>query len=125
MRSRSSFTDRFELEISLILFVLIIGLCRIVNADPAPLENVHLNSAATCTTVKGSVVVLPAGWFLNEAKHAALDAETKRLQDVETKIIAENGVLRASVAGWQPGWKTLLVATLAGMAAVIAIERAL
>lgn len=110
------------LEIALWIFVAIVACCySTAHADDG--TNVHLKSAATCTTVKGSIVTLPPGVFLSDDKFAALDAELKRQQDLTTRLTAENASFRAQAPGWQPGWKSITLSILAGMAAVIAIDR--
>jgi hypothetical protein len=68
---------------------------------------VHLHSDATCTTAGGSSLTLPPGYFLAEPVWTKFDTTTKTLQDTDTEITAENKSLRASAAGWQPGWYTL------------------
>jgi hypothetical protein len=117
----SPFVERFELEISLIIFVLIIGLCRVVHADPIDTSNVHLKSASTCTTAKGSTVQLPPGYFLDEAKFAALDAEVRRAQDAETRLTAENASFRAHPPSAGPSWWTIILPAVSA-AVVLAIQ---
>lgn len=107
--------------------LIVVAVCRCTaHADPAPdMSNVHLNSASSCTTAGGSSITLPPGFFLDEIKHAALDAELRRLQDAETRLSAENVSFRAQAPGWQPGWKTILTTVIVSMAVVLAIEHEL
>ncbi len=106
--------ERTLICVAVIALLMVIG--SIVHANAEPLDNVHLKSAATCTTAKGSTVEIPAGYFLSEAKRAALDTEVMRLQSEEARLTAENTVLREAQSGWQPGWKSLGLAFLAGIA---------
>lgn len=76
----------------------------------------HLTSAATAHTAGGSDLRLPPGWFLDEAAWAVLDTETRRLQDAETRLTAENKSLRTATESWQPGWYTLVTAFAGGCA---------
>lgn len=112
--------ERVLLMLSIVLLILTID--HVTHADPVDTSNVHLKSTSTCTTAKGSTVALPPGYFLDEAKFAALDTEVRRAQDAETRLTAENGVLRTSVAGWQPGWKTLAISFAAGAALILSVE---
>jgi hypothetical protein len=58
---------------------------------------------------------LPAGRFLDEPAWSALDTEMKRLQDVETRLRAENDVYKKNADTWSPGWKTLVGAVVTGI----------
>lgn len=62
---------------------------------------------------------VPAGRYLDEPAWQTLDTEVRRLQAAETRLTAENKSLRGAVSGWQPGWKMLLVAFLAGATAAV------
>lgn len=88
-------------------------------ADPGPdlSRPVRLLSGSTVRTDGGSVLHLPPGRFLREDLWQTLDAETRRLQDVETRLTATNADLRATLGGWQPGWWALLGAAVAGVGA--------
>lgn len=91
-------------------------LCAVTRAaaDPAPTPPMHFASASSVRTDGGTDLRLPPGYFLDEPTWSMLDAETKRLQTVETKLRAENSALRVDVAGWQPGWYTVLIAVAGG-----------
>lgn len=73
-------------------------LCR-----PSDLEG----TAAICREV-------PPGRYYDEASWTKIDAELRRLQEVETRITAENASLRESAQGWQPGWRVLGIALASG-----------
>ncbi len=64
---------------------------------------------------------LPPGRFVDEPAWTALDLELRRLQTKEIRIDAENASLRASADGWQPGWRTLAVAFVTGVAGGFAV----
>jgi hypothetical protein len=56
----------------------------------------------------GTHVLEPPAWD-------KLDAETRRLQDAETRLTAENKSLRSQAGnGWRPGWKTLTTVFVVG-----------
>ncbi len=88
--------------------------------DPTPAEApppTHLASSSAVHTDGGSDLRLPPGYFLAEPTWMRLDTETRRLQDAETRLRAENASLRASAAtGWQPGWYTVVLAVSGGIA---------
>lgn len=101
-------------------------------ADPAPVKGptfVHLNSPRlACLGTQGDLkycVQLGQGYFMDEPTYSILDAEMRRLQDAETRLKAENASLRASTAGWQPGWMTLMFAAAATATAAIYVEHKL
>lgn len=74
----------------------------------------RLRSAARVQTDGGSDLRLPPGYYLDEDNYARIDREVRRLQDQETRLAAENRSLRSSLAGWQPGWRTLAVTLILG-----------
>lgn len=74
----------------------------------------HLRSWARVLTDGGSDLRLPPGYYLDEENYKKLDVEVHRLQDVETRYFAENGALKSSLDGWQPGWRTLVVTLTVG-----------
>ncbi len=89
-------------------------------ADPVPVlapvpVPTHLASASAVHTDGGSDLRLPPGYFLPEPLWTKLNTETKRLQDTETRLAAENKSLRASTAGWQPGWYVTAAAIGTGL----------
>jgi hypothetical protein len=67
----------------------------------------HLKSASTVKTEKGSDLSLPPGYFLDELTWRERDLELKRLQDQETRLVAENESLRSSASS--PVWLTVLI----------------
>lgn len=86
--------------------------------EPLPSQRVRLTSgpgellvpsiARTFALPVGTEVLLPSA-------ASALDAEIRRLQELETRLVAENRSLRDSAKSWQPGWKTLLVTLATGI----------
>lgn len=82
-------------------------------AEPPP--PVHLKSGSSVTTDRGSVLRLPPGYFVTEDGWSKLDVEVRRLQESEVRLKAENESLRDSAESWQPGWKTLAGALVAGI----------
>ncbi len=98
-------------------------------ADPATAEApppTHLASSSAVHTDGGSDLRLPPGYFLAEPTWLRLDAETRRLQDAETRLRAENTSLRASAAtGWQPGWYTVVLAVSGGIALGVYLDHKL
>lgn len=100
--------------------IVLAALTRAASGDPV--TNVHIESSSHVTTVGGSELDLPPGFFLGEAARAALDTEVRRLQEAETRLTAENASLKASAtdpAGWKPGLYTLATTFVLGMAAGI------
>lgn len=78
----------------------------------------HLKSSSSLTTEKGSELKLPPGYFLDEKTWAERDLEMKRLQEQETRLVAENKSLRKS-ASEPPTWLTVVVSA-AGIALSVA-----
>lgn len=86
-------------------------------AETMPSENVRLSSGAGMlevgtrrfTVPQFSRVIAPPAWD-------KLDAELRRLQDVETRLKAENLHMKQATRGWQPGYKTLLLAATSALA---------
>lgn len=112
--------------------VLLLCIASGVAADPAPApaptvvdKPTQLLSPSTITTDGGSVLRAPPGRFVPEPAWSELDTEMKRLQDVETRLTAENNSFRATAASWQPGWYTLLGTLATGIAAGIYLDRKL
>lgn len=60
-------------------------------------EPLKLKTAATCTTEAGSIVILPPGVHLEQSMWDQLDRETARLQELETRLTAENKSLKESL----------------------------
>lgn len=83
----------------------------------------RVKSSSTLKTEKGSEVSLPPGWFMSDAVFSKVDAETRRLQDAETRLAAENASLRKSAAEAPFGWGTIaiVVSAFAAGAALPAI----
>ncbi len=82
-------------------------------SDPLPVP-VHIHSPSTVHTDGGSDLRLPPGYFLPESSWQQYDAETKRLQDAETRLNAENRSLKDSASVWQPGWRSIAAAFVVG-----------
>ncbi len=94
---------RFAISLAI---VLTLGPCD-VSGEPV---NLRIKSSSRLTTDAGTDLRLPPGYFLDDASRAKLDLEVKRLQEVETKLTAENRTMRRALSGWRPGWKTLTFA---------------
>lgn len=94
-------------------FALAVALSTRSAADDFAL---HIIAPSKLETAKGTKLELPPGYFLDEPTWKRLDDELKRLQEAETRLRAENESFRKSAQEWQPGWKTLLGATLSGIA---------
>jgi hypothetical protein len=60
---------------------------------------------------------LPAGRFIDEDSWQRMDRETRRLQEVETRITAENKSYEKTARSWQPGWKVLTATFVVGLVA--------
>lgn len=78
---------------------------------------VHVKSPSEVRTDKGGSARLPPGYFLDEATWERLDAEVRRLQGVETRIVAENASLRASAREFSFKWYWVAGAFALGAAA--------
>lgn len=102
-------------RVAICAVVALAATARAADADPT-VTNAHIASPSTCKTDGGTDLRLPPGYFLDEPTHQHLDDEMKRLQDVETRLTAENASLKSAVSGWQPGWVTLGLTIAAGAA---------
>lgn len=87
------------------------------NTAPDLSAPLHLPSDSVIQTDGGSILRVPPGRYLREDLWTRLDAETKRLQDAETRLTATNASLRATLGGWQPGWWTVLAIATGGVGA--------
>lgn len=96
---------------------------RVAIADPGPVPPAppftHLNSprVACLGTPQDPTecVQLQRGFYMDEPSFTRLDVEMKRLQDLETRLTAENKSLRQKVESWSPGWKLMTVTLLSGV----------
>jgi hypothetical protein len=78
---------------------VIVALTRPARADDVDL-NLRISSRSTLKTEGGSELSLPARVrIMSEEKFEALDKEVRRLQEVETRLSAENASLRATPSG--------------------------
>lgn len=104
---------------AIISLVLLISAPTTAIADPTPVVQppTHLASSSAVHTDGGSDLRLPAGYFLPEPTWSVLVTETKRLQDAETRLKAENASLRTSVANSSPSWYVLATAVVSSLAA--------
>lgn len=82
-------------------------------AEPEP--PTHLTVPTTVSDGEGHELHLTPGYFLTEETWARLDEETKRLQDQETRLTAENQVLR-DAGGGMPSWWWVAAGIAAGAA---------
>lgn len=106
--------------------LVLMGICfsAPAAADPTP-GPLHLLTPSTVTTEGGTTLKLPPSYVLTEPAWSTLDVEMKRLQDTETRLKAENTSLRTAVSGYQPGFYTLAVAVVSGMALAVYVDRKL
>lgn len=74
----------------------------------------HLKTPSSARTDGGTNLRLPPGYFLDETSWAKLDAETRRLQERETRLKAENESLRKSARSISFGWYALAGAFVLG-----------
>lgn len=93
----------------------------VAEADPQPMptEQITLRSGEgeLCLKVTGKCFTIPQmSRVLAPPAADRVDAELRRLQDAETRLAAENKHMRERVSGWSPGWKTLAVTMLTGIA---------
>lgn len=105
--------------------LLVLAWAGAAAGDPAPAPDpahvLHLHTGSHVVTLGGSTLDLPPGWFLPEPRWDALDAETKRLQDAETRLTAENKSLRSAAGAWSPGWRTLIIAVGVGVIGAVGV----
>lgn len=106
-----------HLAIACVLVICVPAVAR--GDEPRPLPR-----PATSLDTGDGVIRMPGGFefhvprgslILQPDARSAMDLETKRLQDAETRLEAENRSLKKTAAEWQPGWKLLLSATLVGL----------
>lgn len=87
-----------------------------VAAEPAPRLNIR-EPARICTLMEPvRCREVTPGVFLTVDAWGDLDTELRRSQDNETRLAAENNSLRDTTMSWQPGWKTIAVTLLTGLA---------
>lgn len=87
-------------------------------ADPVPKITIptELLSDATVTTDGGSVARLEAGdWLVPGAFRDDWDTETRRLQEQETRLEAENASLKESLRKTDPTWYWIVGAFVSGL----------
>ncbi len=73
-----------------------VSLSTAAAAEPALDRPVHMVTPGTLTAESGATMAVPPGYFLTEPLWNAIDVEVRRLQDVETRLGAENLSLRKS-----------------------------
>lgn len=67
---------------------------------------------------QGSHIVTPKGWEV-------FDLKIRDMGDQITRLDAENRYMKKRVQGWQPGWRTLTVATITGIVTGVYLGRKL
>ena len=70
----------------------------------------------------GTSYQLPPGHYLDMFTWEMLDNEVRRLQDQETRLVAENKSLRTSLKNAEPGWLTLVLMVAGTVATGITIK---
>ena len=95
--------------------------------DPLPGFTVptHIHSSSSVTTDGGSTLRLPPGYFMDEPSWDNLNVQVKKLQDLDTNLTAQNQAMQSSLSGWSPGWRTLAVAVVTGVALGVYLDRKL
>lgn len=84
----------------------------------------HHRAPAKLLTGDGSTYDLPPGYTVPEDRFSALDRELRRLQEVETRVTAENKSLRKSAKS-VVRWPAIGVAVVAGLLVGVAVGSAL
>jgi hypothetical protein len=99
---------------------LVVVLAARAAADPLPLPQGHVRlnfGPGILETYTGQKYVLPLGThILTYETWEMLDTETRRLQEQEVRLTAENKSLRKSADSWRPGWKIVAAGVLLGVA---------
>lgn len=86
-----------------------------LQAEPMPDYAIITSGAELYVPSIKRLFNVPAGArLLTAPSWDKLEVELRRLQDEETRRLAENKYLRDQAASWRPGWKTLLTTTLSG-----------
>lgn len=99
--------------------VLVLTMVRTAIAGPyvqKPGEILHINTPGDLHTDGGSDVRLLPGIYYDDRSFKTLDDEMRRLQEVETRLKAENKSLRGSAKSISFGWYALGTALAAGIA---------
>lgn len=106
--------------------VLVICAPSLAHGDDARPDGVHLLPRPDTEISTGfGVIRMPNGfeYFVPQGSHIvqpeaydSLDREMRRLQELETRLTAENNSLRETASGWQPGWKILATTLIVGLA---------
>jgi hypothetical protein len=122
-------TQRRRLQLAVAAGVIL--LARAATADPAPTPPhgttgagsptpgetfEHIESPSTLKTDGGTELRLPPGYFLDEPSWDRLNTNMRALQDLDTRLMAENQSMKASLASWQPGWWVVAGAVASGIA---------
>lgn len=92
----------------------LIALLFITIPRTAYADTVHLKTPSSVVTDGGSKLRLPAGYFVDEPVWLSVDKEFRRLQESETRTLAENKALRSRLDTWSPGWITLATSFAVG-----------
>lgn len=90
-------------------------ICYASEAGADETSALRFRTPARCTTEGGSTVDLAPGRYLPEPTWTALDLEVRRLQDVETRLSAENAVLRQNAEPHRSTWILAGLALAAGI----------
>lgn len=100
--------------VGLIVVVALLWPARAL-ADDTPPEPLRIDAPFTITTVGGSTVHLPPGYYLPDVLWLDLDTEIRRLQDAETRLEAENKFLRETPPPTRRWWVGAAAGLVAGI----------
>lgn len=100
------------------------GDCENAPVEPLPTPHVVLDSGpGVLDAPNGRSYFLPVGThILDGLSWQKQDDEVRRLQELETRLTAENASLRETASGWQPGWKLMLATLVVGVAGGVYIH---
>lgn len=89
---------------------LVMALAARAAADPNPCPDpgCHVKNGGVLATPKGTVLLLPPGFYLDEETWAKRDLELKDAQDKVTRLKAENDSFRKSAD--EIRWKAPVIA---------------
>lgn len=87
--------------------------------NPCPDPGCHVKNGGVLATPKGTVLLLPPGYYLDEPTWKRRDDELKLAQELNTRLKAENESFRQSAD--EIHWKVPIVAAGLGFVAGIVV----